>query len=61
MRPVTARLYNALVEVAKLRHPSVAEILRRRGFEYEADRIDELVAAFDEMKPEGLDTESRDI
>jgi hypothetical protein len=30
-------------------HPSVAQILRRRGFGYEAGRMDELVAAFDEV------------
>jgi len=53
VRTVTDRLWNAVVEVAKLRYPSVADILRRRGFNYEADRMDELLAAFDEIKPVG--------
>ena len=34
--------------------PSVAEILRGRGFEYEAEQMDEMIDAFDEMKEEGL-------
>ena len=53
MRVITDRLWSAVMEVAKLRHPSVGEILRKRGFGYEADRIDELIAAFDEVKDEG--------
>jgi hypothetical protein len=49
MKMISDRLWNAVVEVAKLRYPSMAEILRKRGFGYEADRMDELTAAFDEM------------
>jgi DNA phosphorothioation-dependent restriction protein DptG len=49
VKTVTDRLWAALQELAKMRHPSVAQILRRRGFGYEADRMDELVTAFDEI------------
>ena len=49
MKTITDRLWNAIAEVAKLRHPSVAKILRAKGYNYEADRLEELVAAFDEM------------
>jgi hypothetical protein len=31
-----------------MQHPSVANILRNRGFGYEADRMDELTAAFEQ-------------
>jgi hypothetical protein len=31
-----------------MKHPSAAEILRRRGFGYEADRMDELTTAFEQ-------------
>jgi hypothetical protein len=50
MKTITDRLWNAVVEVTKLRHPSIGEILRRRRFDYEAARVDELIAAFGEMK-----------
>lgn len=50
MKTITDRLWNAVGEVAKLQYPSVAEILRKRGFGYEADGIDELIAAFDETE-----------
>lgn len=33
-----------------MKHPSVAEILRKRGFGYEADRMDELTNAFDQAQ-----------
>ena len=49
MKEVTERLWDAVAGVVKLRHPSIAEILRKRGFGYEAGHVDELVAAFDEM------------
>ena len=49
MREVTERLLDAVAGVVKLRHPSVGDILRKRGFVYEAAQMDELVAAFDEM------------
>jgi hypothetical protein len=29
-----------------MKHPSVADLLRNRGFAYEADRVDELTSAF---------------
>jgi hypothetical protein len=37
----------------------VAEILRKRGFGYEADRVDELVAAFDEMETTTVQPDGR--
>jgi len=60
MRTITDRLWNAVVEVTKLRYPSIAEILRRRGFNYEADRMDELIAAFDKMVSGESHEEPRD-
>ena len=59
MKTITDRLWNAVAEVTKLRYPSVGEILRRRGFEYEAERMDEMIVAFDEMKEEGSTEEPR--
>jgi hypothetical protein len=50
MKAISDRLWNAVVEIAKMRYPSIAKLLRKRGFGYEAQRMDELVAAFDQMK-----------
>ncbi len=57
MKRISQRLWDAVVKVTALRHPSVAQILRKRGFGYEADMIDELMAAFDEANKQ---TESTD-
>ena len=46
MRKVPDRLWDAVGELAKMQHPSVAAILRRRGFGYEAGKLDELAAAY---------------
>ncbi len=39
------RLAPALRTVTSMKSPSIAEILRRRGFGYEADQMDELILA----------------
>jgi hypothetical protein len=46
MRKVPNRLWDAVTEISKMQHPSVARILRNRGFGYEADKLDELTAAY---------------
>ena len=50
MRKVPNRLWDAVSAIADMKHPSVAQILRRRGFGFEADRVDELTAAFEQAK-----------
>lgn len=37
------RLWEHVMAIAEMRHPSVEQIVRRRGYRYEADRIAELV------------------
>ena len=46
MKKIPNRLWDAVTEIAKMQHPSVASILRRRGFGYEAGKLDELTAAY---------------
>jgi hypothetical protein len=50
MKKIPNRLWDALSAVAEMKHPSVAQLLRKRGFGFEADRVDELTAAFDQAK-----------
>jgi hypothetical protein len=50
MRKIPNRLWDAVAEIAGMQHPSLAQILRRRGFGYEADRMDEFTAAFEQAK-----------
>jgi hypothetical protein len=50
MRKIPNRLWDAVNAVADMKHPSVAQILRRRGFGFEADRVNELTAAFEQAK-----------
>jgi hypothetical protein len=40
------RLIQALNTLASMQYPSVADILRKRGFLYEADRVDDLISAW---------------
>lgn len=42
-------LFSAAQKIAKMKYPSVEEILRERGFGYEADRIAKLVVAAEYM------------
>ena len=49
---MTERLINSLHALAGMKHPSVAEILRRRGFGYEAGKIEEIIDAWHEQPPE---------
>jgi hypothetical protein len=46
MKKIPNRLWDAITEIAKMQHPSVAAILRRSGFGYEAGKLDELTAAY---------------
>lgn len=50
MKKIPNRLWDALIAVAEMKHPSVAQILRNRRFGFEADRMDELTAAFEQAK-----------
>lgn len=38
----------AAKELAKMKHPSVEKILRGNGYDFEADKVAELVKAVDE-------------
>ena len=42
------RLTQALTKLASMKAPSVADILKKRGFAYEAGVIEEVLAAFEE-------------
>jgi len=46
MKKILNRLWDAIAAIAGMQHPSVARILRKRGFGYKADRMDELTTAF---------------
>jgi hypothetical protein len=48
MKKIPNRLCDAITAIAGMKHPSVAQILRKRGFGYEADRMDELTTAFEQ-------------
>ena len=48
MKKIPNRLWDAIAAIAGMKHPSVAQILRKRGFGYEADRMDELTTAFEQ-------------
>jgi hypothetical protein len=45
MKRIPDRLWDAVTEICRMQHPSLARILRNRGFGYEADKLDELAAA----------------
>lgn len=45
---MTPKLLEQLQKLASMKYPSVSEILRKRGFRYEAQAIDDLIAAFEE-------------
>ena len=42
-------LFDAVQTIAGMRAPGIAQILRRRGFAYEADHLDRLVRLADEI------------
>ena len=50
MKEIPQGLWDAIAAVAGMKHPTLAKILRRRGFGYEADRVDDLITAFEECK-----------
>jgi hypothetical protein len=50
MKEISQRLWDAIAAVAGMKHPTLAKILRRRGFGYGADRVDDLITALEEAK-----------
>ena len=56
MKKIPNRLWDAVTAVAGMKHPSVAHILRRRGFGYEADRVDELTTACEQAQQKEKET-----
>jgi hypothetical protein len=44
---MTEELERALAAVCSMRYPSIASLLRRYGFEYEARQIEQLVKAWE--------------
>ena len=51
--PTPAELLPAVLEacreIARMKHPSIEHLLRRRGFGFEADRIADLVLAIEAL------------
>jgi hypothetical protein len=47
-RKIPNQLWDAIATIAGMKHPSVANLLRKRGFGYEADRMEQLTTAFEE-------------
>ena len=51
--PTTADLLPAVLtacrKIARMKHPSIEHLLRRRGFGFEADRIADLVLAIEAL------------
>jgi len=42
-------LLDACRKIARMKHPSIEHLLRRRGFGFEADRISDLVLAIEAL------------
>ena len=49
---MTYELYELLIKLANMRHPSVAGLLKKYGFGYEANIVEDLVQQFDAEKHE---------
>lgn len=47
---MTPELERALAAVCSMKHPTVANLLRRKGYEYEAQQIEALVKAWEEFQ-----------
>jgi hypothetical protein len=47
---MTEPFRGAIEKLASMRHPSLATILRRNRYEYEAQVVEQLVAAYEEAK-----------
>jgi len=47
---MTEELERALNDLCSMRYPSIASLLRRYGFEYEARQIERLVKAWEEVQ-----------
>jgi hypothetical protein len=48
---MTEELKLALAAVCSMKHPSVASLLRRNLYEYEAQQIERLVKAWEDTEP----------
>lgn len=53
MRQISDRLYGLIEEFSKMKYPSPAGILRHRGYRYEAERLEEILACFEEEREKG--------
>jgi len=58
---MTKELKKALDEVCSMKEPSIEKILRKYGYKYEADRMKELVAAYEKAYPEKVDPENTEV
>lgn len=48
---MTKELYELLTKLAGMKHPSVAGILKKYGFKYEANIVEDLVQEFEKKRP----------
>jgi len=46
------QLWESVMAIAEMKHPSVEHLLRRRGYRFEAERIAELVQVVTQLQPE---------
>ncbi|MGA2715981.1 MAG: hypothetical protein ABSG41_23000 [Bryobacteraceae bacterium] len=51
---MTPELEQALKAVCAMKFPTVASLLRRKGYEYEAQQIEALVKAWEDFQRRGL-------
>ena len=55
MKEISDRLHGLIEAFAKMKYPSPAGILRKHGYRYEAERLDEILACFEEERDKGAD------
>jgi len=58
---MTEEFKKALDEVCSMKEPSVEKLLRKYGFGYEADKVKELVTAYERAYPEKVDPENTEV
>jgi hypothetical protein len=46
---ISERLLNAIGEVARMEHPSVAGLLRKYGYGYEAGKVEEMLSIYKDI------------
>ncbi|WP_157837202.1 hypothetical protein [Geminisphaera colitermitum] len=59
MTPKAREVIHAAREVAKMKTPSVPEILSKRGFAYEAQKIADLITAIDHFDQQAAPASDR--